>query len=156
MNEITVNIQGLDELEEALKTLPEKAARNIMRSSLKEAAGLWREEMVKTVRRGWHVWTAVTIGKKSAAIRERFEHVKEFGVVSRLIGMKTSISPDGLAGTCSVGPVKKAFWALFMEFGTGHEAPIPFVRPAFESRKDAVVQKFADSCREKLRDAGIL
>ncbi|HLZ07506.1 MAG TPA: HK97-gp10 family putative phage morphogenesis protein, partial [Chloroflexota bacterium] len=153
---ITVKISGLDELEKALETLPPKVARRVIRSSLKEAAGIWRGEMVRTVLRGWHRWRTVIERAKRGGAGHGYTDVLEFGVVSRLIGMQTKISPDGFAGSCSVGPVKKAFWAMFMEFGTGHEAARPFVRPAFESRKAEVADKFIEGVQEALEEEGLL
>jgi HK97 gp10 family phage protein len=161
LTEISFKIEGLDELEKQLEELPEKAAKQIMRRSLKEAAGIWRGEMIAHVIRGWHVWGAVITGKKRGKGGERlqrqgFTNVREFGVVSRLIGFSTKISPDGLAGAIAVGPNKKAFWATFMEFGTSHQKAFPFARPAFEAKKADVVATFIESVKHRLEEVGFV
>jgi hypothetical protein len=140
---VQVKIEGLAELAEALEKQPREVAKKIIRTGLKRAAGLWREEMIRTVKRGWHVFAE----KHSKGGRTR-----EYGFLAQHIGLRASLSSDELAGIVTVGPVKKGFWSLFMEFqspGAHNPAP-PFIRPAFEAKKFAVRDKFIDTVREQL------
>jgi HK97 gp10 family phage protein len=50
---------------------------------------------------------------------------------------------------------KDAFWADFLEFGfhhvkTGQTVMVPFMRPAFEAKKDGVVDDFAGDVRKAI------
>jgi HK97 gp10 family phage protein len=135
---IETKITGLRELGEALETQPREIGRNIMRKGLKRAAGLWREEMKNTVRRGFHVFDA------------KGDRSREWGFLADHIGMKVSLRGDELQGSIAVGPVKKGFWAMFLEFGTSKMPAFPFIRQAFETRKAAVLDKFVDTIREEL------
>jgi HK97 gp10 family phage protein len=136
---VQMKMTGLRELGEALEKQPREIGRNIMRKGLKRAAGLWREEMKNTVRRGFHVF-----GSKSAG------RSREWGFLAGHIGMKVSLRGDELQGSIAVGPVKKGFWALFLEFGTSTMPAFPFIRQAFETRKAAVLDKFIETIRAEL------
>lgn len=151
-------VEGLSELLERLETAPLAAGKKIMRTGLKEAAGIWREEMKNRVARGFHVWES---GQRKFKGQKILGRSREFGALSKLIGMKTSVRGDELAGTCSVGPVRIGFWSLFLEFGTHSGAggrgipPQPFIRVSYESRGNDVAEKFAEVVKRELDAAGI-
>jgi HK97 gp10 family phage protein len=154
---VDVKISGLEELQEKLEHLPIKASRKIMRRSLRAAAQIWVDEMKARVRRGPH-------------------HFKGgfdlFGVIAKTIGMRISVNSD-LEGTATVGVPKKVFWAKFVEFGTkvrfrgkktggkrsgattGQMPSFPFARPAFEAKKNEVLEKFKSDLREALEEEGL-
>jgi HK97 gp10 family phage protein len=140
---VEVKITGLRELQEVLEQQTKNVAKDIIRKGLKKAAGLWREEMKTRVARGWHVFQSASKGRS-----------REWGFLAGHIGMKTSVRGDEFEGTCHVGPVKKGFWSLFLEFGTARMAARPFIRPAFEARKFAVLEKFTSTVREEIAKLG--
>jgi len=137
---VEVKIEGANELFEQLEARPAKIAKAIIRNCLRKAGGIWRGEMKARVARGWHVFQSSAKGRS-----------REWGFLAGHIGMKVSVRGDELEGTCSVGPVKKGFWALFLEFGTANMAAQPFIRPAFEARKQEVLDKFISSAKEELQ-----
>src|ERR1700730_1925663 len=111
---ITVRITGADELARALTEKPPIVAREIIRTSLRDAAQPWREEMIQRVRRGWHVFQhAILRGKrgqgKAPAGRER-----EYGVIASHILTRVQVGASGFDGSAYVHPSKRAFWALFL------------------------------------------
>jgi HK97 gp10 family phage protein len=142
---VEVKIKGARELIEALEQLPKQVAKDIIRAGLRASAGIWRGEMRDRVVRGWHVWKG---GRRTGRSRE-------FGFLHDHIGMKTSVRGDELEGTCMVGPVKKGFWSLFLEFGNSHQGPQPFIRQSYEDKKDEVLAKFVSVCKEKLEKLGL-
>jgi len=153
---IEVKIRGLDELQEKLEHLPIKASRTIMRRSLRAAAQIWAAEMKARVRRGVH-------------------HFKGgfdlFGVIAKTIGIRVSARSD-VSGSAVVGVPRKVFWASFVEFGTkvrfrgkksggkrggattGTMPAFPFARPAFEAKKQEVLDKFTAEMKQALEEAG--
>jgi len=139
-NLVEVKITGGRELFEALEARPSRVAKNIIRKCLKKAAGIWRGEMRQTVAQGPHVW-------KGSAKTGRS---REFAFLRDHIGMKVSVRGDELEGSCAVGPVKKGFWAQFLEFGRSDQAAQPFIRPAFESKVRDVLAKFVETAKEEL------
>lgn len=140
---IEVKITGGDELEKKLEDVSRKIAKAIIRSALRSAAGIWREEMKDRAKKGWHVWQGSKQGRS-----------REFGLVSGHIGMKFAVRGDDLEATAQVGPMRKFFWSLFMEFGTRKMAARPFIRQSFESRKQDVLNKFIEVAKEKVESQG--
>ena len=156
-NIVEVKITGLSEIQEKLENLPIKASRTIMRRSLRAAAKIWLDEMKARVVRGPH-------------------HFKGgfdlFGVIAKTLGMRVSARSD-VSGSAVVGVPKKVFWASFVEFGTkvrfrgkksggkrsgattGKMPAFPFARPAFESKKEEVVEKLKAEMKQALEEAGI-
>ncbi|HZP33967.1 MAG TPA: HK97-gp10 family putative phage morphogenesis protein [Candidatus Acidoferrales bacterium] len=123
-------VTGFDELQAKLNDLPLRASRRILRYGLLAAVEIWRREMEATARRGIHVFRVA--GKPVD---------KVFGYVAGHIGVKAKVNSD-LEGSASVGPVKKGFWSMFMEFGTHRMGAMPFIRQAFESRQADVLEEF--------------
>lgn len=139
-NLVEVKITGGRELFEALEERPPRIAKAIIRKCLRAAAGIWRGEMRDTVPQGPHVWKGSSRTGRS----------REFAFLRDHIGMKVSVRGDELEGSCAVGPVKKGFWAQFLEFGRSDQAAQPFIRPAFESKVRDVLEKFTEKAKEEL------
>lgn len=143
---VQFKMAGTRELQESLETLPYLVARSIVKKSLGRAVRPWQAEMKTKVRQGWHVWKSTIVGRARYGGRSR-----EFGVLSRLIGIRVRLNPDELGGTAQVGPVKKGFWALWMEFGRRGGRKFPFIRPAFDSKKSEVQTLYAAGIRSELQ-----
>ena len=141
---VEVKVSGGAELFEALEKAPREVAKAIIRAGLRSAAGIWRGEMKTRVARGWHVFKSSLLGRS-----------REWGFLAGHIGMKVRVTGDELEGSCQVGPVKKGFWALFLEFGTAHMPAQPFIRPSFETRRQEVLDRFTTVCKEKLEKLGL-
>ncbi|HEX4381242.1 MAG TPA: HK97-gp10 family putative phage morphogenesis protein [Candidatus Acidoferrum sp.] len=142
---VSVKISGLEELADALERKPLAAAKAVVRKCLRASARVFWQEMRQRVRRGWHVFESKGSGRS-----------REFGFLADHIGIKIRVRGDELGGTAQVGPVKKGYWELFLEFGTRKMAAIPFIRPAFESRKQDALDKYISTARESLKqDMGI-
>ena len=154
---VEVKITGLSEIQEKLEHLPIKASRKIMRRSLRAAAQIWLEEMKSRVRRGPH----------------HFKGGNDlFAVIANTLGIRLRVNSD-LAGSATVGVPKKVFWASFVEFGTkvrfrgkksggkrsgattGQMPAFPFARPAFEAKKQEVLDKFIADSRKALEEEGL-
>jgi hypothetical protein len=143
---VDFKITGTRELQQALEVLPFQVARSMVKKSLGRAVKPWQVEMKSKVRQGWHVWKSTIVGRSHYGGRSR-----EFGVLSRLIGIRVRLNSDELGGTAQVGPSKKGFWALWMEFGRRGGRKFPFIRPAFDSKKDEVLALYAEGLRSELR-----
>jgi HK97 gp10 family phage protein len=153
---VTVKITGLAELTEKLERMPLKVAKRILRNALKPAGELWRAEMVARVRRGPH-------HLKGAA--------EIFAFLAKNILLRATVTSD-LTADVKVGPSKNAFWSRFLEFGTrirhrgrksgglrrgastGIMPDFPFIRPAYETMKHQVLDKFIEGVREAFRAEG--
>lgn len=159
----TVKIEGLDKLQAALKSFPLAVARRCFRESLHFAAQAWQQEMeVK----------APKLDKPKFSLDSR--DVRLPGDLSRNIGMRLVVNSD-LQASVQVGPSKRTFWGLFQELGrrasqSGAKMPKwlggggrrshgasymqarPFVRPAFESQSNNVVNRLADNLTQVIAE----
>lgn len=156
MSEIEFKINGLAELERALEEMPRKAARRIVRQEATAAVQPWADEIRSNVRRGPHHTAAGQV---------------DFDVIANNIVQRTTVRQD-LSATVKVGPARKVgnynlFWVLWLELtgrraGTGPSGrhypampAYPFIRPAFESQKNAVLDRFVSGIRSALEAVGL-
>jgi HK97 gp10 family phage protein len=138
MDDFTVEIKGLDQLQAALEELPEKVAKRGLRQSLRAGGSVIKDGMISGA-------------------------PQESGFLSEHIDVKTRLRADELAGSAFIGPngkmvyPRKPGWpprtaalvARWLEFGTSRIAKKPFMTQAFETRK----QDALDAIVSKLRDA---
>jgi HK97 gp10 family phage protein len=146
---VQVKITGGAELYRALEERPRQVGKAIIRAALRSGARIWWKEMKDRVHRGWHVFRNTKFKGQRLKGRSR-----EFGVIAqRGIAIKVSVRGDELGGIAQVGPTRKgAFWSLFLEFGTSRQGKFPFIRPAFETKKQAVLEEFIRKTKEELKN----
>lgn len=154
--EIEFKISGLKELQDKLDRLPRQAAKECIRTGLKAGAFLWEQDMQFRVR-------------------------KHTGFLAQHIAARITIRGDELAGVAAVGPEKTDYpdrgggyrkktikgrlrnvgriaashVAAFLEFGTRKMPAQPFIRPAFEDRKQEVLDEFVIETKAALDRAGL-
>ena len=136
----TQHVDGLKELQAALKELPERIARNVLRGSVNAGATVIRKEAqarapvsVGPKRQGQSPPGTLKRALYQKQIRELSSLVKQTFIVSVRKGKQ--YRNQGKKGNLS----QDAYYARFVEFGTAKMAARPFLRPAFEARKtDAV------------------
>lgn len=149
-----VQIEGLQELAAALRELPEKIARNGLRAAVYAGAKVIRDE-AKTL-------APVSTGPVSQG------HPPP-GTLARSIVMKQIPEQSGMSNQVFAVTVRHgkkyqkqgkkgdksqdAFYWRFVEFGTAKMAAKPFLRPAFEGKKqeaaEAIKQKLAERIEEE-------
>ena len=139
------HVQGLRELQAALKELPDRIARNVLRGSVSAGAAVIRKEATNrapvsagpkrqgqpppgTLKRSVY---QKQIRKLSSLVRQTFIVSVRKGKKYRNQGKKGNLSQD-------------AWYARFVEFGTAKMAARPFLRPAFEARKGEAVAAIKD------------
>jgi len=124
---ISFKIEGADELFAKMATYPQRFLDKGTRNALSEGAEVIRKEisarsLVLTGFEQDHVAKRVTVSTKS----DRAEAL--------------------------VGWVKKAYYAMFSEFGTKNQPAHPVMRPAFETTKNAAMQKVIDKLRDTFNE----
>jgi HK97 gp10 family phage protein len=124
-----IRIEGLKELEMRLKALPQKIAGKALYSGLMAGAEVIRKE---------------------AANRAP----KKTGRLKRNIVKRREKAPPGLSASVVIGVRKEAFYWRFVEFGTSKLPARPFLRPAFDTQKEAAAGRIAAKLRERIIRAG--
>jgi HK97 gp10 family phage protein len=139
-------VEGLSDLEDALKELPKATAKNTIRRALTAAAQPIIQTAtvlcrVRRIRPSIVVtkikFTSGDAGKRAfaeamaggASRQEAGEAAHAANIAAESGGDDPSIT----SGVASVGPTRRAFYGF--EFGTIHQAPQPFMRPAWDQHK---------------------
>jgi len=152
----TVKVDGLEQLQRNLERFPLAVARRLFREALRAAGEVWRSEMEAR---------APKLDK--VKLSENPKEVRIPGDLARHIGARVEVNSD-LQASVRVGPSKHTFWGLFQEIGrrasaAGSKLPAllgggkgrrsdgasfmraqPFVRPAFESKAEEVLNRFVE------------
>jgi HK97 gp10 family phage protein len=142
---ITVHVDGLEDLERKLYELPTKLAKQYIRRALRAGAAIWRTEIKQTARRRTG-WMASQVAITTAIHGSDLEGVANIGVRK-----KQDPARVGKAGPKTHTP-SAANEALWMELGTIKQPARPFIRPAFESKKDAVLARFKEVLKQGLEE----
>lgn len=131
--QIVVNVEGAKELEKKLLSLEPKLGRKIIRQALRKGAKLILNQAKANV--------PVDTGdlKKSLKVRAMRKRRHRYGVM-------VATSEGWFEG--------EQFYGGFIEFGTHKMAAQPFVRPAFDSEKDAAEKTIVDEIKQGLELVG--
>lgn len=146
---VRVEIKGLREIQQAMKTLPVKFDRPMLNRSLVVGARLVRDmarQMVPTLKVPDRRRIAGAIRKAihAGAVRPE-QYTATVWVRVRPLTRRQIASFKKRAGSAAQNNPNDPFYWRFVEFGTSKMAPRPFMRPAFEARKlEAVNAAIAD------------
>lgn len=133
-----LDVTGLSELRGRFSELPNRLMKNVLKSSLRQAANVVKDEAKSRV--------PVSSGALKSSIR----------VISRR-GSPTSVLMSVVAGDLtgkqqSKFGQKSAFYALFVEKGSVNMAAHPFMKPAIESKAQAAIDVMVQAIGDKLAD----
>jgi HK97 gp10 family phage protein len=152
------NIKGFSELDKALREIPEKLARNVMRSGLRAGAVVFRDESKVNLasngsiqsgelRDGLKVGTNFRNGVARAYVKIKGKHAFlapwiEYGTAAHSIAARN---------------VKYLFFGGAFVNSVEHPGakPKPFMRPALESKTQEALQAVGDVVKAKLTKQGI-
>lgn len=136
-----VRIEGLAELERALKALPVELAKKTLTGALLSGAKIVVDDAKARV----PVLTG-EVGRNIRAVPTR----KTNYAATVQIGVR-KLKKKVLARLRRRNPnASDPFYWRFLEFGTSKMRARPFLRPAFEARKVAAAQRVSDAIRERL------
>jgi HK97 gp10 family phage protein len=135
------SFKGLKELQQALKELPERVAKNVLRGSVGAGAAVIRKEAVakapvyqEQVQAGHPPAGTLKRAVYQKQINELSNQVKQTFFVGVRHGKK--YQKQGKNGQLS----QDAYYASWIEFGTSKMSARPFLRPAFEGKKTEAVE----------------
>jgi len=131
---IEVKLRGFEEARRALRAMPERIQKNVMRGATAAIA--------KDTRDDARARAPVDEGN----LRDNIVHGRRRGRPGQ-IKASVSVRTEGKADSG-----KNAFYWRFVEYGTQKMAKIPFLRPAFDAlatRLSAVLQRYLPARVEK-------
>ena len=148
----TLQLTGFKELAAALREMPERVARNGLRAAVNAGATVIKKEAIAEAPKDTGAMQSNLYQKQ---VRERSGPMQQtfYVGVRQGVAKYANTSKNRRAGTAGKA-YKDAgttwYWRL-VEFGTSKMAAQPFLRPAFESQKDAAVQAIGAKLDERIQ-----
>jgi HK97 gp10 family phage protein len=131
--QMSIAIKGAKELERKLLSFEPKLAKKIVRTALRDGAKLILEAAKANV--------PVATGALRDSLKVRAMRKRRF-----TYGIMVATAAGWFKG--------EQFYGAFVEFGTSRLAARPFVRPAFDSEKDAAEKTIVDGIRQGIEQVG--
>ncbi|AEC22288.1 hypothetical protein PT7_P052 (plasmid) [Pusillimonas sp. T7-7] len=127
----SMQMTGLRELGAAMKELDSRVQKRIARSATAAGARVIANEAKKLV--------PVDTGNLKKNIRTANLKPNQPGLQETVVGVRVKGKKDD-----------SAYYFRFLEFGTAHMAPRPFLRPAFETKKQEAAGKIKEQLAKRL------
>lgn len=131
----STEVKGLRELNEALKELPDRVAKNVLRGATAAGAAVIRKE-TKAKAPVYH--GDVAKGHPPPGTLKRAVYQKQISERSTLVQQVFYVGVR--TGRSAMKKGLDAFYWFFVELGTARMAARPFLRPAFEAKKQEAVE----------------
>lgn len=157
-----VRVEGLRELEAALRELPKATGKNTIRRALTTAAQPFvaqakasAPERTGALKRGITMsrvkFSSGDAGKRAfAEALAKGASRKEAGEAAHAANAETS--DNVTAGIIVVGPGRHP-QAIFQEFGTAHNAPKAYMRPTWEENKMPAIETIREALWDEIKKA---
>jgi HK97 gp10 family phage protein len=131
---MAIHVEGLKELDEALKELPKATARNVIKRAFVQAIAPMEEQArAQAPRRTGQLAGSIAFGTRLSR-RQKGLHKKESDV-------------EFFAGAAALPH------AHLQEFGTAHHVAQPFMRPAWDANKMPALNSVARFLRDEIEKA---
>ena len=142
---MTVEIEGLKGVEDALSQAGPKLARRALRKALVAGA----EQFEASAKKNAPVLTKATDRRQPGELRDAIDmNVKLSGT------QESGVARVGIRRGKEKGSDSPAVWGSFVEFGSIHGAAQPFMRPAFEQAKARAQEVFTDEIKKGVETLG--
>lgn len=127
-----MQMTGFKELNDVLKQLPKELAQQAVRGALRKAAVPILEEARRLAPFGHEAKGRVRVRRtKGGKVR-----IANYGKLRGELKIISLPNKNAQAGTSVAISVGKAYWGMFLEFGTRHMSKRPFLRPALEMKAE--------------------
>ena len=153
MSEITMEIEGLKELDALLRKLPERVAGNALAAAVASGARVIRDDAIARAPVDTGAMQAQIYTKRVRASNafERTSIVGVRGGKAKYANNKRN-RQQGRAGKEYANGGKTYYWR-FVEFGTSKMAAHPFLRPAFDAKQNEAVKAITERLDERIQKA---
>ena len=129
----TIRLEGMDDLEAALKRLSLDTQGEVLRAAVDKGAEVVRE-----------------VASQLAPRSTRGSRKHDPGHLSRNIKKERQWTRTQDTATTHVGMDKSAYYGRFQELGTVYEPAQPFMRPALDETKGAVTVSIGEHLRKAI------
>lgn len=136
-----LTVENPEALTDALDSLSQVASESVLRQATVAAARVVFDEVRLRAPVGDRTYETAKTKHYPGFLRD---HI--------LIAFDKERSAEGIRATYLVTWSKEAFYGRFLEFGTSRMAARPFLRPAYDAKKEEAVKKFQEALDEKVRE----
>ncbi|MBF8728752.1 HK97-gp10 family putative phage morphogenesis protein [Pseudomonas putida] len=140
-NEISVRLQGLKAATDKMVGLAPKLRRSGLRKAARQAMNIVRDDAKARARALDDPETAEKVWKNIVTQESARQGRREGGVVMK-VGVRGGASSNQHSQDASGNPGGDTRHWRYLEFGTKHNPPAPFMRPAFSTNVNAVTERF--------------
>ena len=148
----TISIKGFEDFKRQLALLPTRIGRNVLRGAVNAAATAIRQEVVARA----PVYTGpVAEGHPPAGTLKKAIYQKQIPELSSnlyqtfYVGVRSGKRQQAVKRGKNVLNLD-AFYGAFVEFGTSKMSARPFMRPAFETRRDYAIEAMRAYLAERI------
>lgn len=151
-DQISARLQGLKPVTEKMLGLAPKLRRNGLRKAARQAMNIVRDDARARAKALDDPETAEKIWKNIITQESARQGRREGGVVMK-VGIRGGASSNQYSKDASGNPGGDTRHWRYIEFGTKHNPPVPFMRPAFSANVNAVVDRFAEVLGQEVETA---
>ncbi|MFJ2981194.1 MULTISPECIES: HK97-gp10 family putative phage morphogenesis protein [unclassified Pseudomonas] len=138
---ISVRLQGLKAATDKMVGLASKLRRSGLRKAARQAMNIVRDDAKARARALDDPETAEKVWKNIIIQESARQGRREGGVVMK-VGVRGGASSNQHSQAASGNPGGDTRHWRYLEFGTQHNPPAPFMRPAFSTNVNAVTERF--------------
>lgn len=140
-DEISARLQGLKAATDKMVALTPKLRRSGLRKAARQAMNIVRDDARARAKTLDDPGTAEKIFRNIITQESGRQGRREGGVVMK-VGVRGGASSNQHSKDASGNPGGDTRHWRYLEFGTQHNPPAPFMRPAFSSNVNAVTDRF--------------
>jgi len=140
-DQISVRLQGLKAATDKMTALAPKLRRGALRKAARQAMNIVRDDAKARARALDDPETAEKVWKNIITQESARQGRREGGVVMK-VGVRGGASSNQHSQDASGNPGGDTRHWRYLEFGTKHNPPAPFMRPAFSTNVNAVTERF--------------
>ena len=144
-----VRLHGAREMEAVLKQLPDYIAKRVVVGALRQAAQPILDEARRLAPVGQESKGRVRL-RRTKSGKVSISNYGKLKLNLRIVNVPDKKTEHSATVAVSVG---KAFWGMFLEFGTRHMLKQPFMRPAFEAKKFEALNRLGEALGEGIEKA---
>ncbi|WMN19269.1 HK97 gp10 family phage protein [Pseudomonas piscis] len=151
-DQITARLQGLKPVTDKMVGLAPKLRRKGLRKAARQAMNIVRDDAKARARAMDDPETAEKIWRNIVTQESARQGQREGGVVMK-VGVRGGAGSNQHSKDASGNPGGDTRHWRYLEFGTQHNPPAPFMRPAFSTKVNAVTDRFVQVLEQEISAA---
>lgn len=151
-DQITARLQGLKPVTDKMLGLAPKLRRKGLRKAARQAMNIVRDDAKARARAMDDPETAEKIWRNIVTQESARQGQREGGVVMK-VGVRGGAGSNQHSKDASGNPGGDTRHWRYLEFGTQHNPPAPFMRPAFSTKVNAVTDRFVQVLEQEISAA---